>query len=265
MWSGPIARITKNSTNWPTANYAWRRLTSSCESGKILTTVCALTKPWDILLPRNSCSSGNANLKRQSVTNLLDEYTRYAHLPFGLSIDAACSATPRDNVHGSKRRTCSATCQPNLRAVLTPRNLPDVTLRGSSGRVVCRIPVGCPVVDLIEIRTANRDVERSRCQSADGQAVCCRLRCIEVVAACRSTVSRRKNHRDPLRGGLLPQAVVKGVSRTAQVIFTVSIALAHDPSQVVLNDVERRKIDSGRGRRRSRHNKLYCCPGRGCS
>src|SRR5216683_5619618 len=75
MWSGPIARITKNSTNWPTANQAWRRLTSSCESGKILTTVCALTKPWDILLPRNSCSSGNANLKRQSVTNLLDEYT----------------------------------------------------------------------------------------------------------------------------------------------------------------------------------------------
>src|SRR6266436_4348035 len=74
MWSGPIARITKNSTNWPTANQAWRRLTSSCESGKILTTVCALTKPWDILLPRNSCSSGNANLKRQSVTNLLDEY-----------------------------------------------------------------------------------------------------------------------------------------------------------------------------------------------
>src|SRR6266446_1829211 len=75
MWSGPIARITKNSTNWPTANQAWRRLTSSCESGKILTTVCALTKPWDILLPRNSCSSGNANLKRQSVTNLLDEYS----------------------------------------------------------------------------------------------------------------------------------------------------------------------------------------------
>src|SRR6266446_4899865 len=78
MWSGPIARITKNSTNWRTANQAWRRLTSSCESGKILTTVCALTKPWDILLPRNSCSSGNANLKRQSVTNLLDEYRLYS-------------------------------------------------------------------------------------------------------------------------------------------------------------------------------------------
>src|SRR6266851_5434747 len=79
MWSGPIARITKNSTNWPTANQAWRRLTSSCESGKILTTVCALTKPWDILLPRNSCSSGNANLKRQSVTNLLDEYMDFQY------------------------------------------------------------------------------------------------------------------------------------------------------------------------------------------
>src|SRR5260370_24719821 len=86
MWSGPIARITKNSTNWPTANQAWRRLTSSCEAGKILTTVCALTKPWDTLLPRSSCSSGNANLKRQSVTNLLDEYSRLTPVGWKLRI-----------------------------------------------------------------------------------------------------------------------------------------------------------------------------------
>src|SRR5437763_10021225 len=119
----------------------------------------------------------------------------------------------------------------DLPAVVAPRDLWYVTSRRRSSRIVCWIPVGRPVVDLIEIRTANRNVERCRCQSADCQALRGSLLGIEVVAASRATVSRRKNYRNSLHGCLFPQAVVKSVPRTAQVLLAVSAALAHDRGQ----------------------------------
>src|SRR5216110_3243548 len=75
MSSAPIARITKSSTRCtPTPISPCGSITSSA-AGNTPTTACALTSPSPTSPHSNSSPAGNSFRERQSVTNLLDEYT----------------------------------------------------------------------------------------------------------------------------------------------------------------------------------------------
>src|SRR5260221_7518131 len=85
----------------------------------------------------------------------------------------------------------------------------------------------------------------------------CGLRLIEIVATGGATVPRRNDHSNPLCRSLLPESTVEGVPCGAEKTFASSIALAHNRSEVVFNDIKGRQIDARRRRSRGGHHKFY--------
>src|SRR5712664_1095738 len=74
-WSVRIARTTKSSIRCTPTPIRCPSSIANCVSGNTPTTMFGLTSPWPTSLHRNLSHVGNLNSERQSVTNLLDEYT----------------------------------------------------------------------------------------------------------------------------------------------------------------------------------------------
>ena len=59
-----------------------------------------------------------------------------------------------------------------------------------------------------------------------------------VVAACCAGVSAGEKDGDALRGGLLPEGLVEGVAGGAEEELALAVAVAHDGSEIVVDDVD---------------------------
>src|SRR5712692_4837120 len=75
MSSAPIALTTKSSIRCTRTPISHHGSITSCAIGNIPTTACALTRPLPTSPHWNSSPVGKTIGERQSVTNLLDEYS----------------------------------------------------------------------------------------------------------------------------------------------------------------------------------------------
>src|SRR5260221_4274021 len=81
-WSARTAPTMRSSTKGAPTPTTCLCSTTSYAAGNIPTTVCVHTSPWPTSLHWNLSLAGNTILERQSVTNLLDEYSTLYTLEF---------------------------------------------------------------------------------------------------------------------------------------------------------------------------------------
>ena len=123
-------------------------------------------------------------------------------------------------------------------AALVPGRLGDVALgRGLGGRVIGGVPEGGAAVGHVEVGAADGDIVRRAGEAVDGEAVACGLNAC-IVATSGARVSAGEKNGDALRGGLLPEGLVEGVAGGAEEELALTVAVAHDGGEVVVDDVE---------------------------
>ena len=123
-------------------------------------------------------------------------------------------------------------------AALVPGRLGDVALGGGlGGGVVGGVPEGGAAVGHVEVGAPDGDVVGRAGEAVDGEAVACGLNA-GGVAAGGAGVSAGEKDGDALRGGLLPEGLVEGVAGGAEEELALAIAVAHDRSEIVVDDVE---------------------------
>ena len=131
-----------------------------------------------------------------------------------------------------------------IRAGVVPRTLGDVALRGGlSRRVIRRTPVHRSAVGHIEVRSPNgnvvgRTTQTVHCQSIGGSND------VSGIASGRARVSTGNHYGNSLRGGLLPQIVVEGITGGAEEELALTIAVAHNRGQIVVDHVNGGEISS---------------------
>src|SRR6266705_1456635 len=102
---------------------------------------------------------------------------------------------------------------------------------------------------VVEIGSADGHVERRRSNATHSKAESGYGCGVEIVATGGTRVSRRDHHGDSLGGCLFPYCVEECVARCAQSGFTFAETLAHHIGTVVVDDVYRGEINSGRRQR----------------
>ena len=103
---------------------------------------------------------------------------------------------------------------------------------------VCSAPVSSGVRQVEEIGAAYGDVVWRRSVPADLQTASGGPGRVEIVAAGRTTVTRRYHDGDSLSRCLLPKRIEELVPRRPEEKFAESIAFTHDWSEIVIDDVQ---------------------------
>src|SRR5216684_2975052 len=162
----------------------------------------------------------------------------------------------RPRAHREVRAGCGR------RAGIVPRDLMDITqgrLAGARGVESVRVPESRLRREVIEIRAANGNVEGSGSKSTHCKALCSYRGLIEIVASGGTRITRGHKHGYTLCCCLLPKAVEELISCRTQCGFAGAETKAHHRVQIVIDDVERRKIGPRSCQCAFRHHQINRC------
>ena len=130
-----------------------------------------------------------------------------------------------------------------------------------SHRVICEAPILRPLVVLIEIGAAHRNVIWSGGKSAHSKALCGSFLSVEIVAACRAAVAGRDRHGNALGRGLLPKGLEKLIPSGSKMLFARAETHTDDVGKVVIYGVDSGQMDARGGFCRCGGDEVNFCSG----